>query len=219
MIKKYLMTGLVLLLPFMVTMWIIGAIIDWLTLPFSGISQQILISLHLQEHSFLFLTPSQVSFILEKALILGFLFLFILTIGVIGKHYIIACVLQLSDAILLKIPFISSIYETTQKLITTICTSNNQLFKKVVLVPFPHQDCLTIGFITAEENNSDTTLPVFVPTSPSPISGYIIFYEKKHIKVTDLSTEEALRYLLTCGTVPISKNFSLPTLNPSRAKD
>ena len=195
------MTGLVMLLPLAITLWIIGTIIDLLTGPFTGITEKILSSTGLQQSTLLFLTPSQTFLVVEKLLILIFLFFFILTIGAVGKHFIVSYFLRFGDTLLQKIPVINSVYKTSQELINAIFTSDQKAFKQVVLVPFPNESCLTIGLVTKQEGIDPSLVPVYVPTTPNPTSGYLIMYDKNKVIPVDMSVEEALRYVLSCGAL------------------
>ncbi len=199
--KKYVMTGLVMLLPLAITLWIIGTIIDLLTGPFTGITEKILSSTGLQQTPLLFLTPSQTFLVVEKLLILIFLFFFILTIGAVGKHFIVSYFLRFGDTLLQKIPVINSVYKTSQELINAIFTSDQKAFKQVVLVPFPNESCLTIALVTKQEGIDPSLVPVYVPTTPNPTSGYLIMYDKNKVIPVDMSVEEALRYVLSCGAL------------------
>jgi uncharacterized membrane protein len=195
------MTGLVMLLPLALTLWIIGTIVSWLTGPFTGITEKILSSAGLQESAILFLTPSQTFYVLDKLLILIFLFFFILGIGAVGKQFFVSYFLRLGDTLLHKIPIISSVYQTSQELINAIFTTDQKAFKQVVLVPFPNENCLTVGLVTKEDGIDPALVPVYVPTTPNPTSGYIILYDRKKVIPIDMSIEEAFRYVLSCGAL------------------
>jgi uncharacterized membrane protein len=155
----------------------------------------------MHKSSFFFLTPKQTFLFIEKILILLFLFFFVLTIGAIGKQYAIAYLLKLGDSLLHRIPVISSVYKTSQELISTIFTSQNKAFKQVVLVPFPEKGSLIIGLVTKEEAVDPSLVPVFVPTTPNPTSGYLIMYDKKSVIPVNMTVEEAFRYIISCGTL------------------
>lgn len=206
--KKYVMTGVVMLLPIALTLWIIGTLIGWLTQPFVGITEKILSALGLTGTPILFLSAENVLLYLSQLLILLFLFAFITLIGAVGRHFFFRSLLHLSDAVLHKIPVISSVYKTSQELIQTILTADNKAFKQVVLVPFPNADCLSIGLVTREGPAAPHLIPVFIPTTPNPTSGYLVMFDRSKVTVLDMTVEEAFRYIISCGVLVTNTSFS-----------
>ena len=201
LVKKYVMTGLVMLLPLALTVWIITSIVGWLTGPFVGLTEKILSTLGLTGTPLLFLSSDQVLFLFSQLLVLLFLFVFILTIGAVGRHIVVAYCIRAGDRLIHKIPVISSVYKTSQELIQTILATDNKAFKQVVLVPFPNADCRSIGLVTKEGPVAPELVPVFVPTTPNPTSGYLIMYERSKVVPLDMTIEEAFRYIISCGVL------------------
>jgi uncharacterized membrane protein len=200
-VKKHVMTGLVMLLPIALTFWIIASLVSWLTEPFVGIAEKILSTAGLTGASIFFLSSEKVILGLSQLLVLVFLFFFILLIGAIGRHFFFRYLIRLSDAVLHRIPVISSVYKTSQELIQTILTTDNRAFKQVVLVPFPNAECYSIGLVTREGPVAPHLLPVFVPTTPNPTSGYLIMYDRSKVVQLDMTVEEAFRYIVSCGVL------------------
>jgi uncharacterized membrane protein len=200
-VKKYVMTGLVMLLPLALTVWIIASIVGWLTGPFIGLAEKILSALGLTGVPLLFLSAEQAIFLLSQLLVLLFLFAFIVAIGAIGRHIVVAYCIRAGDKLIHKIPVISSVYKTSQELIQTILATDNKAFKQVVLVPFPNPECWSIGLVTKEGPVAPELIPVFVPTTPNPTSGYLIMYERSKVVPLQMTVEEAFRYIISCGVL------------------
>jgi uncharacterized membrane protein len=211
--KKYVMTGLVMLLPIALTIWIISSIVSWLTGPFIGITEKILAAIGVTEIPLLFLSADKVLFLASQLLVLLFLFLFILLIGAVGRHFLVASLIRWGDALLHRIPVISSVYKTSQELIQTILTTDNKAFKQVVLVPFPNADCWSIGLVTREGPVAPHLIPVFVPTTPNPTSGYLILFDRTAVIPIEMSVEEAFRYIVSCGVLISGTPLSPPSLS------
>lgn len=195
------MTGLIILLPLAITLWIIASIVDWLTDPFVGIAKAILSAIGLTGTPILFMSAESVLLHVSQVLVLVFLFFFIILIGAIGRHFFFRYFIRFSDTLLRKIPIISSIYKTSQELIQTVFTSDNRAFKQVVRVPFPNNESWSIGLVTREGPAASTLIPVFVPTTPNPTSGYLIMYDRSKVIPLDMSVEEAFRYIISCGVL------------------
>jgi uncharacterized membrane protein len=205
--KKQFLTGMIVLLPIALTFWIVSFIVEVLTKPFLGIAEQILSALGLKDVSFLFLSANQVLDYSSKILILTFLFAIIVVIGAIGRHFFFKYLLKIGDAILHRIPLISTVYKTSQELIQTVFASTNKSFKQVVLVPYPNENSWCIGLVTRDDFELENKAAVFVPTTPNPTSGFLIMYDKSKIVPLDMKVEEALRYIISCGVLltPIRK--------------
>jgi uncharacterized membrane protein len=110
--------------------------------------------------------------------------------------------------VLHKIPVISSVYKTSQELIQTILKTDNRAFKQVVLVPFPNPECWSIGLVTREGPAAPNLVPVFVPTTPNPTSGYLIMYDRSKVVPIEMSIEEAFRYIISCGVLLNDASFA-----------
>lgn len=190
--KKYFVTGLVVLLPLALTYWIVSFILGLLTEPFTGISVR---ALHI-----LGLHASEVVEPISKILALCLLFGLIISIGAIGRYFFFKYLLQVSDAILHRIPVISSVYKTSQELIHSVFKQDSTSFKQVVFVPFPHPGCMAVGLVTQEES-LDGRMAVFVPTTPNPTTGFLLMFKKEDVHVLDMKVEDALRYVISCGVL------------------
>lgn len=199
--KKYFITGLVVLLPLALTFWIVSFIVGLLTDPFLGAARNILETIGIKQVHFFFLSSEQLFDYLSKILVLVFLVAFISLIGWIGRYFFFTYILKLGDAILHKIPLISTVYKTSQEFIQTILTSTNKSFKQVVLVPFPHKSALSIGLVTRDDMEIDNRVAVFVPTTPNPTSGFLILFSKDEVIPIDMKVEEAMRYVISCGVL------------------
>lgn len=202
--KKYLFTGLALLLPLAVTVEIVLFLINLLTTPFLGITHSFLEHLNLFQHGFLFLSKEQVIFLLSQILILLILFtgtilLGMLTSWVVGNYFI-----GLGDALIQRIPFISSIYKASREVIGGIFSPEKKSFKRVALVPFPHDDSQAIGFVTHDNvigPAGKKLIAVFIPTTPNPTSGFLMFFPEEKTTSIDMSIEDALKYTISCGVI------------------
>ncbi len=206
-VRKYTMTGLIMLLPLTLTIWIITSLVGWLTGPYVGFAEGILKQLGIGEVSFLFLSSHDILVFLSQVLVILFILTFILFVGTVGGHFLGRSLLRLSDKVLHNIPIISSVYKTSQELIETILATDNRAFKQVVLVPFPNADCLTIGLVTREGPVAPNLIPVFVPTTPNPTSGYLLVFDRSVVIPLDMSIEEAFRYIISCGALLTNKTF------------
>lgn len=205
--KKYFVTGLVILLPLALTLVIVLFLINFLTVPFVGIVQSILNYYGLIDEGFLFLSAYQVQYMVSQALILVSIFFFTAFLGFLARQFFFHYLIKSWDYILHRIPFISSVYKTCQDVINTILTSDTKSFKQVVLVPFPNPESHSVGLVTRDtlpglpKDFGRDLVAVFVPTTPNPTSGYLILYDEKDLTYLDMKVEEALKYIISCGVI------------------
>lgn len=198
--RKYFITGLVVLLPLALTLGIVLFLVNLLTSPFVGIFQGIF-------DYFGILSSEQLQILFSKILILVLLFFVTVGLGAFGRWFFVHYMLSLWDYILHRIPLVSSIYKTSQEVITTLFGSTTKSFKQVVLVPFPNAQTYSIGLLTAEnlpgipKSETEEIVAVFVPTTPNPTSGFLMMFKKKEIFYLDMRVEEAFKYIVSCGVI------------------
>ncbi|MDF2578158.1 MAG: hypothetical protein K0S74_1642 [Chlamydiales bacterium] len=206
MIKKYFITGLIVLLPLTITIIVIKFVLSLLTNPFLEITRPLIERWNLN-NSFFFFSEEQMVLIISQMLILGFLFLVLVVLGMLTRWILMQYLLKLTDFIFLHIPVISSIYKTAQDVINTLFGSQARAFKQVVLVPYPRNDTYVIGLITKDTPHRAgdiigvELLSVFVPTTPNPTSGFLMLYRKEEVIYIDMSIEEAFKYIISCGVI------------------
>lgn len=202
--KRYFLTGLILLLPFAISLLAFLWLVDILTDPFLEMVQT---SLVFKNHELFFHEHPTLALFISRSLILIFLFFFILFLGALGRKYVFSKIVDRLESLFLKVPIIRVIYKLCHEVTSATFSSGSKLFKETVLIPFPQQDSLAIGLVTGEippalkKEGVDIEMAVFVPTSPHPMSGFILLTPKKLIKPVDLSTEEAFQYIISCGTM------------------
>lgn len=206
--KKYFITGLVILLPVALTLAIVIFIINLLTQPFVGIFKSIMGHYRIFDGGFLFFTTDQLQVIFSQILILILLFFFTVALGLLARWFFFHYIIGAWDALLHRIPFISSVYKGSKDVINTIFTSNTSSFKQVVMVPFPRQETYSIGLVTREEikeinpKEPETEyVAVFVPTTPNPTSGFLMMFKRTDLIYLDMKVEEALKYIISCGVI------------------
>lgn len=201
--KKNFLTGLAILLPFALTLWILVLLINLLTFPFVGLIE-FLINVDFDTFSE---TGRGLMLFLSKLLILLMLACLIFAMGYFGQHYIVQKLLKYGDFILHRIPFVNKIYKAAQDVVQTLFHEEHTEFSQVVLVPFPHKESRSVGFITkrdqaaymdAEHGNQ---VSVFVPGTPNPTMGFMLLFDRQTLIFTEMSVEEALKFVISCGVM------------------
>jgi len=203
--KKYFITGLVILLPVAFTLAIVAFVFNLLTVPFVGIVKTVFGKYQLFKEGFLFLSADQVQTLFAQILILSCLFFLVIGLGFIARWFFFHTFLRFAEFIVKRIPLVRTIYKTCQDVIKTIFSSKAKSFKQVVLAPFPNPNVYIIGFITQEslviKGVHDDAVAVFIPTTPNPTSGFLMMFRSCDLFYLDMKVEEAFKTIISCGVV------------------
>ena len=142
--------------------------------------------------------------------IIGFVltFLFIYLIGVIISNVLGKRLYLFFEKILAKIPLINYIYNTIKQIIDTLAISQKQAFKKVVYIEYPKKDIWTIALVTGESKDSEDNeyYQIFVPTTPNPTSGFMLYVKKENTKETNMKIDEGLKIIISGGMLAPKTN-------------
>jgi len=192
--KNYFITGLFSIIPLAITF----TIIKWLFQFFSKPGKQMIN----------YILPNTNAPIIEN--IIGFVltFLFIYLIGVIISNVIGRRLYSFFEKILAKIPLINYIYNTIKQITDTLRISQKQAFKKVVYIEYPKKDIWTIALVTGESKDSEGNeyYQIFVPTTPNPTSGFMLYIKKENTKETNMNIDEGLKIIISGGMLAPERN-------------
>lgn len=192
-IRSYLLAGLVVWLPIIVTFVVLRFMIDLLDK-----SIALLPAAYRPEQLFGFHLPG---FGVVFSLLLLFL-TGLLATNFLGQHF-----MRWGEAILDRIPLVRSIYSATKQVMETVFSSNSQAFRKVILVEYPRQGIWTIAFQTGAANKEVVAhtgvemMTIFVPTTPNPTSGFLMMVAKSDTKELSMSVDDALKLVISLGVV------------------
>jgi uncharacterized membrane protein len=219
--KKYFITGLVVLLPLAVTLAIVSFILGFSTGPFVGIVRNIFHKYDLLDSGFLFLSAEQTQIFVAQIIVVILLFFFTVLLGILTRWFFINTLIRFGEYILHRIPVVSSVYKTSQDVIRTVFGASTKSFKQVVLVPFPTPQSRSLGFITQdnvcplgnEQPEPQTFIAVFVPTTPNPTSGFLLMLKPEDVNYSKMTVEEAFKYIISCGVI-IDDNFKTKIEKP-----
>jgi len=192
--KKYLITGLLIWIPIVITLWVLKLIVDSL--------DQVLLLLPSAFETENWLGVHVPGMGVVMTLVIVFL------TGLLATNLLGAKLLQWGEDLLNRIPVVRSIYSSVKQISDTLFSSSGQAFRKALLVQWPHQGMWTIAFLTgipggdvANQLQGDY-LSVYVPTTPNPTGGYFVMVARKDVIELDMSVDEALKYIISMGVVP-----------------
>jgi len=133
--------------------------------------------------------------------------LIILLAGFFTRNFIGARLYKYGDRILANIPIIRVVYLATKQLVEAVSVPNVKTFKEVVMIEYPRKGLYAVGFATSrikmEKTNegSRNMVGVFIPSTPTPVSGFVIFSPEEEIITLKITVEEAIKLLVSGGIV------------------
>jgi uncharacterized membrane protein len=196
-VKKYLITGLLIWIPLVITLWVLKLVVDVLD------QSLLLLPVAWQPHNWLGVRIPGLGAILT-------VFIVFVT-GVFATNFFGAQLVELWHEILHRIPVVNSIYSSVKQISDTLFSSSGQAFRKALLVQWPQEGMWTIAFLTGTPGGGVANhLPpdcvaVYVPTTPNPTGGYFVIVARENVIELDMSVDQALKYIISMGVAPPQK--------------
>jgi len=185
-------SGLLVLIPIFITIWIISFILKLLDGTLGGIIYPIL--------------GKQ---IWGLGAILAILFIFI--IGFFAKYFVGNSILKYFENIFARLPLVKNIYTSSKQVVNAISKGGGQnSFKQVVMIEYPRKGIYTIGFLTKEKTTgiiaegkdlSNNLCSIFIPTTPNPTSGFFIMVPRNEVQYLDMSVEDGVKIIMSAGLI------------------
>jgi len=128
-------------------------------------------------------------------------------VGFLATNVLGRLVLSFSESVLGRMPVIRSVYGAVKQIVETVLHNQSQAFREVVLVEYPRHGIYAIGFITGKTGgevqalSKDTLISVFVPTTPNPTSGFLLFFPRSELHVLQMTVEEGIKMVISGGIV------------------
>ncbi len=135
------------------------------------------------------------------------MFLLIILVGILTRLYVGRKLIALGNWIVGKIPFFNTIYLTLKQIMEALFSDKGEVFRKAVLLEYPRKGLYSIAFMTQDTRGEvqnrieEDLISVFLPTTPNPTSGFLLFVPKKDVKELDMPIEEALKLVISGGAV------------------
>jgi uncharacterized membrane protein len=193
-LRGYFFAGILVLAPISITVYI-----AWLLISFIDTQVFSLLPPVYNPETYL---PFSVPGIGVILMLLGLTLVGALTAGYVGKLF-----LRLSERVLNRMPVVRSVYGAAKQIVETVVSSKSAAFREVVLIEYPRKGIWTMGFLTgrAIEQVGQVAGPqlvnVFVPTTPNPTSGFLLFVPEADIRRLTISVEEGIKLIISAGIV------------------
>lgn len=191
--KKYFITGLLVLVPLFITVWVLKTLVQTLD------QSLMLLPVAWRPEAWLGIDIPGFGAILTLAIILvtG-----LIATNIFGKQLIL-----LWEASLSRVPVVKSIYSSVKQVSDTLFSDSGNAFRKALLIEYPRQGVWTIAFLTGTPGGDVAThfsaeyVSVYVPTTPNPTSGFFLMLPKADVIELDMTVDQALKYIISMGTV------------------
>ena len=192
-LRNYFLTGVILAAPLFLTIYITWSFVQWVdswVTPFIP-------PIYRPDHYLRFAVPG---FGLVVALIfltlLGFL-----TANIIGRQTIL-----LGESLLGRMPIVRNLYRGLKQIFETVLSRRAGAFKTVALIEYPRKGIWSMVFVSTEargelQHRIDQTVAVFLPTTPNPTSGFLLFVPRSDMIVLDMTVEDAAKMIISAGLV------------------
>lgn len=210
-LRSYFIAGVLITAPVAITIW--------LTISIVGFLDRTVKNLILPEHSlaeFWTLLYSIPGFGIIVAV------LFILLVGMFAANILGRFFVRIGESILDRLPVVRSLYGATKQIFETVFADKADAFRDVVLIEYPRKDMWVLGFLTGttrgevQQKTADEVVNVFVPTTPNPTSGFLLFVPKKDIQIMDMTIEEGIKLIVSAGIVTPDKLEKIQSDNKTK---
>ena len=193
-IRSWFLTGILVITPIILTIYVAWAFItfvDNLVVP--------LVPINYRPSNYLpFSIPG-----------LGLIIVFIFTtlVGSLATGLFGRTLIRIWENILNRMPVVRSVYSAIKQILETVMAAQSDAFRQSVLVQYPRKDIWAIGFVTGTtkgevgKNVSEKMVNVFMPTTPNPTSGFLLFFPEKDLIFLKMSVEDALKLVVSGGMV------------------
>ncbi|MEN8660682.1 MAG: DUF502 domain-containing protein, partial [Marivita sp.] len=205
-LRSSFLTGIVVIAPVALTIWLIWTLMGWI----DGFV------LPLVPGRF---NPEQFIGINLRGVGVIFFLVFTVFVGWVAKGLIGRSLIRFAESLVERMPVVRSIYSGVKQIAETIFAQSERNFEKACLIQYPRKGIWAIGFISTDArgevaNRAETMgklISVFVPTTPNPTSGFLLFFPEEDVVELDMTIEDAAKLVISAGLVyPNAKDPTQP---------
>lgn len=205
-IRASFLTGLVVIAPVGLTIWLIWTVIGWI----DGFVLPLVPSRF---------NPEQYIGINLRGIGVIFFLVFTVAVGWVAKGLIGRSMIRFGESVVSRMPVVRSIYSGVKQIAETVFVQADRSFEKACLIQYPRKGIWAIGFVSTQARGEvarraevgGDLISVFVPTTPNPTSGFLLFFPAEDVIELDMSIEDAAKLVISAGLVyPNGKDPSQP---------
>ena len=208
-LRNSFLTGVVVIAPVGLTVWLIWSVIGWV----DGVVLPFVPSRYQPENILNTFLGLDIQLQLRG---LGVVFFLIFTtfVGWLAKGLLGRSLIRSAERFVNRMPVVRSIYSGVKQIAETVFSQADRSFEKACIVQYPRKGIWAVGFIStsakgeirARVNDAQNLLSVFVPTTPNPTSGFLLFFPAEDVIELDMSIEDAAKLVISAGLVYPNQN-------------
>jgi len=207
-LRASFLTGLIVIAPVGLTIWLIWSVIGWIDS----------VVLPLVPYDF---QPEEYIGINLRGIGVIIFLLFTIIVGWLAKGLLGRSLIRVAENVVQNVPVVRSIYSGVKQIAETVFAQSERSFEKACLFEYPRKGIWAIGFISTtakgevadRATTSGDLVSVFVPTTPNPTSGFLLFFPREDIMELEMSVEDAAKLVISAGLVyPNPKDTGQPEL-------
>lgn len=196
-VRGNILTGIFLIIPVIGSIWIIMKLFIWADSALPGIFGQ--------------------DWILGTGLFVTLVLAYVA--GLATKNWLGRKIIATGNSIIIRVPILNKIYLVLKQIIETVSADKKKLFERPVLCEFPKTGSWAIGFVTCEKNElfsaklARNLIAVFMPTTPNPTTGFLMYIPEEDLIPLDIPVETALKMIVSIGLISsdrIAEHITLP---------
>ena len=203
-LRNSFLTGIVVIAPVGLTVWLIWSVIGWV----DGFVLPFVPGLYQPENVLKSLFGAETELQLRGIGVVFFL-IFTTFIGWLAKGLLGRSLIRTGESVVNRMPVVRSIYSGVKQLAETVFAQADRSFEKACLVEYPRKGIWAIGFISTKAKGevkvridlAGELLSVFMPTTPNPTSGFLLFFPAEDVIELDMSIEDAAKLVISAGLV------------------
>ena len=203
-LRNSFLTGLVVIAPVALTIWLIWSVIGWI----DGFVLPFVPNLYHPDNILNTLFGQDVAINIRGLGVVIFL-LFTTFVGWIAKGFLGRSLIRFGENLVRRMPVVRSIYSGVKQIAETVFAQSDRSFEKACLIEYPRKGIWAIGFISTDAKGEvkykvkakSDLLSVFVPTTPNPTSGFMLFFPRSDVIELDMSIEDAAKLVISAGLV------------------
>lgn len=195
-LRSSFLTGIVVIAPVGLTVWLLWTLMGWVdgfVLP--------LVPYTFQPEKYIGINLRGVGVII--------FLLFTIFVGWIAKGLIGRSLIGFAEGLVDRMPVVRSIYSGVKQIAETVFAQSDRSFEKACMIQYPREGIWAVGFISTQARGEvnkragtdEQLVSVFVPTTPNPTSGFLLFFPKSDVIELDMSVEEAAKLVISAGLV------------------
>ncbi len=134
--------------------------------------------------------------------------LFTTAVGYFAKKVFGKQLIRLGETLVDRLPLVRTIYNAMKQIVETVLSQSKTSFRQACLIEYPRRDLWAIAFVSTDTRGEiparagqEEMMSVFLPTTPNPTSGFLLFVPKKDVVMLDMSVEDAAKLVISAGLV------------------